>query len=237
MRLSAICVLVLACDRANAPSNDARSKQARCASAECAASASGALASSAAPLAPIGQPAPSASDVAVAAVASAPSAPPHDPLLADDGTPLPQTDQRPSPDSPALLERMKLLADAILHDDPARAVSAFFPLIAYEQVKAIENPERDWKHRLVGAFERNIHEYHRTLGPDVRELRLVELQIPENGVRWMKPGSEGNKLGYYRVLRSKLRLESDQGKTFAFEITSFISWRGEWYVVHLNGFK
>jgi hypothetical protein len=239
MRHAAVCLLALACDRAgvSAPPSDARAQRTTC--ADCAAS------SSAAPRS--GPPLASANDAVTtpSAAAKAPAAPSssvappveRDPLLAEDGTPLPQTDERPSAESPALLERTKLLVDAILHDDPARALPAFFPVVAYEQVKAIEKPARDWKQRLVGAFERNIHEYHRALGRDVRELRLVRFEIPESGVRWMKPGSEGNKLGYYRVLRSTLRLESDQGKTFAFEVTSLISWRGEWYVVHLNGFR
>jgi hypothetical protein len=124
-----------------------------------------------------------------------------------------------------------------LHDDSARAMPAFFPLVAYEQVKAIANPARDWRTRLVAAFERNIHDYHRTLGPQVKSLRLVAVEIPASGVRWMNPGSEGNSVGYFRILRSRLRVEDDQGKPRVFEITSLISWRGEWYVVHLNGFK
>ena len=53
----------------------------------------------------------------------------------------------------------------------------------------------------------------------------------------MKPGSEGNRIGYFRVLRSQLRFTLADGKTKDFELTSLISWRGQWYVVHLNGFK
>jgi hypothetical protein len=192
-------------------------------------------------------PAPSASEAPPAASAPAPVAsapapppaplPPADPLLGADGKALPQTEDRPRPDSPALVQKIELLTQAILKDDPALALPAFFPVVAYEQVKDIANPARDWKLRLVAAFERNIHEYHRAIGAKVQSLRVVGLEIPEPGVRWMKPGSEGNRVGYFRVLRSKLRLETDQGKSLAFEVTSFISWRGEWYIVHLNGFE
>ena len=52
----------------------------------------------------------------------------------------------------------------------------------------------------------------------------------------MKPGREGNKVGYHRVLRSKLRFKLASGKERTLELTSLISWRGEWYVVHLSGF-
>ena len=53
----------------------------------------------------------------------------------------------------------------------------------------------------------------------------------------MKPNSEGNRIGYYRVLRSRLKVNKPDGSEVALEITSMISWRGEWYVVHLHGFK
>jgi hypothetical protein len=53
----------------------------------------------------------------------------------------------------------------------------------------------------------------------------------------MKPGKEGNRLGYFRVLRSTLRFRLVNGTERAFELTSLISWRGEWYVVHLHGFE
>jgi hypothetical protein len=65
----------------------------------------------------------------------------------------------------------------------------------------------------------------------------VELKVPEDRARWMKPGSEGNKLGYFRVLRSELRYTDAESKEHSLEITSLISWRGEWYVVHVHGFK
>jgi hypothetical protein len=53
----------------------------------------------------------------------------------------------------------------------------------------------------------------------------------------MKPGSEGNKLGYWRVTRSKIRYANAAGEEKTLELTSLISWRGEWFVVHLHGFK
>jgi hypothetical protein len=73
-------------------------------------------------------------------------------LIAADGAPLPQTRDRPSADSPGLRWRLERLVSAIAHDDPERALPAFFPRVAYEQVKAVAHPERDWEQRLVRAF-------------------------------------------------------------------------------------
>jgi hypothetical protein len=132
---------------------------------------------------------------------------------------------------------MRLLTEAIRTDDPERARSVFFPVIAYEQVKDVQQPARDWRRRLFAAFERNVHEYHRSFGEHAGALRFVGVEVPESASRWMKPGSEGNRVGYHRVLRSRLKVADATGRERALEITSMISWRGEWYVVHLHGFK
>jgi hypothetical protein len=157
-------------------------------------------------------------------------------LHAPDGTPLAQTRDRPSTESSSFRQRLDRLVEAIAMDDPERAMPAFFPRIAYEQVKAVADPGRDWQQRLVAAFRRDIHEYHRALGPDAARAKLAGLVTNENAVRWIEPGKEGNRLGYYRVTRSRLRFRWDNGAERLLELTSLISWRGEWYVVHLHGF-
>lgn len=172
---------------------------------------------------------------------AAPPAPPPvepvPPLVDESGKTLPQTDVLPSTDSPSFRRRLELLVEAIRSDDAELAIPAFFPVLAYAEVKDIAKPERDWQHRLIGAFRRNIHEYHARLGEAADTIQLRGIEVPESKVKFMKPGSEGNKLGYHRVLRSRLLLESPDGREHALEITSMISWRGEWYVVHLHGFK
>lgn len=158
-------------------------------------------------------------------------------LYDDAGHVLPQTEDKPTAASPSLNHRLTLLVRAIAEDNPELALPSFFPVEAYAQVKAIEKPERDWKRRLVAAFERNIHEYHRQLGADASQVQLARLEVPEAKIKWMKPGSEGNRVGYYRVVRSKLVVTKRNGRETALEVTSMISWRGQWYVVHLHGFE
>jgi hypothetical protein len=175
--------------------------------------------------------APPSAPIASAAVADEP------PLVGPDGSPLPQTEERPSVDSPRFKRRMQLLADAILTGDGERGRSTFFPLVAYAQVKDVQKPERDYRYRLLAHFDRDVLEYHKALGKDAEHAELVAVEVPEERAQWMKPGKEGNRLGYYRVLRSKLRFRLANGSERAFELTSMISWRGEWYVVHLHGFE
>jgi hypothetical protein len=170
-------------------------------------------------------------------VSDHPAAAAEIPLLDENGKPLPQTDVKPSVKSASFDARLLLLARAIASGDANGALPAFFPSVAYAQVKDIPTPEKDWEHRLVTAFRRDVAEYHQKLGDDAAKATLAAVEVPENKAKFMKPGSEGNRVGYYRVLRSKLTFRKSDGKEQSFELTSMISWRGEWYVVHLHGFK
>lgn len=158
-------------------------------------------------------------------------------LFDSQAQPLGQTEQRPTLSSVSFKKRVAAVAQAIVSGETEAALDAFFPLLAYQQVKDVAKPERDYKFRLVANFKRDLLEYHRALGASAAEARLQEIVVPEQSVKWMAPGSEGNKLGYFRVLRSRLRFTLPTGRTREFELTSMISWRGEWYVVHLHGFK
>ncbi len=200
---------------------------------------------------PASAPAPSVADglaaapPASAAAASASPASPaptsstadEPPLVAADGTPLPQTEARPSVTDERFKQRMQRVADAIVTGDAAKAKPSFFPLVAYAQVKDVQKPERDYRYRLLGNFERDVREYRKLLGRDAEGAEFLGVEVPEARVEWMKPGKEGNRLGYFRVLRSKLRFRLSSGKERSLELTSLISWRGEWYVVHLHGFE
>jgi hypothetical protein len=196
-------------------------------------------ASSAATTAPAGSAAPSASAPPAAASSAAPAidlarAPE---LLDEAGNTLPQTKDRPSVESAAFKKRMELVWRAIVTDDPAIAESAFFPDVAYAVVKDIEKPKADWKHRLMKNFHRDVHAYHKELGAEPESLTFVGADIKDDRVKWMDVGKEGNKVGYFRVTRSKLRYKDPSGAEKELELTSLISWRGEWFVVHLHGFK
>ena len=157
-------------------------------------------------------------------------------LFGPDGELLPQNKDEPSIDSKVFQERLANLFRAIQNNDPEMARSFFFPVQAYEKVKAIKKANEDWRWRLFKHFQRDVKKYHRRLGDDPKQAKLLRIQL-RNKPRWMKPGKEGNRIGYYRVTRSWLHYQTAAGKERHFEITSMISWRGEWYVVHLHGFK
>jgi hypothetical protein len=147
---------------------------------------------------------------------------------------LPQTRDRPAANGAAFDARVAALWDAIVKDDPERALPFFFPRAAYAQVKDVGDPARDWRLRLVAAYAKDIHELHAAVGKDAT---FVSLDVPDARARWVEPGEEYNKLGYWRVYGSKLRWDTVSATHRSADVKSLISWRGEWYVVHLSAIK
>jgi hypothetical protein len=127
---------------------------------------------------------------------------------------------------------MNALASAIIADDHTLALASFFPVEAYKQVKKNTDPAGDWKNRLIAAFKVDTHEAHTKLGIGAATATYLGVDVPDAAV-WVKPGQEYNLIGYWRVYGSKLRFDVG-GVTKTIPVNSLISWRGQWYVVHLG---
>ncbi|HEY8075921.1 MAG TPA: hypothetical protein VIF62_17460, partial [Labilithrix sp.] len=121
----------------------------------------------------------------------------------DPGT-LEQTHDKPKGSGAAFDARVATMWDAIVKDDPDRGMPFFFPVTAYEQVKALTNPAGDWRRRLVANYKRDIHALHARLGDDADDAKLLRVEVPDERARWIEPGEEGNKLGYYRVYGTRI---------------------------------
>lgn len=154
------------------------------------------------------------------------------PTTIDPGT-LPQTEEKPTATGDDLEARTELLWQAIVEDDPEMAMPAFFPLSAYKQVKDIRDPESDWNNRLIAAYEADVHALHKQLGASADKAVFKGMDVPVAAAQWIKPGGEYNKIGYWRVYGTTLRYSVD-GREATLPVYSLISWRGEWYVVHLG---
>jgi hypothetical protein len=114
------------------------------------------------------------------------------------------------------------------NDRPARR--AFFPLAAYIQVKAIANPQVDYRDRLIADYDLDIAAAHALVG---RGAELVTVRVPGAYAHWVPPGACYNRVGYYEVPNARIVYRRG-GSTRSFGIASMISWRGVWYVVHLG---
>lgn len=152
--------------------------------------------------------------------------------LVDQGL-LSQTGEKPTDSGPVFDADVKLLWNAILSGDPQVAHPFFFPLAAYIQIKAISDPVHDYDTRLIYRYDMDLLSYHQQLLQLGGTPHLTGLSIPESSAEWISPGVEYNKGSYWRVYGSRLYY-SVGGATHFFPINSLISWRGQWYVVHVG---
>ena len=150
----------------------------------------------------------------------------------DPGT-LPQTDERPIASGATFDAGVQGLWQAIQQDRPELALPFFFPEAAYLQVKAIPGPAADYQQRLIVNYEQDIHTLHAQLGADAASAQLAGIDVPDAEAVLVQPGEESNQLPYWRVYGTMLH-STLNGETTSMPVTSLISWRGQWYVVHLG---
>jgi hypothetical protein len=147
---------------------------------------------------------------------------------------LPQTRALPSSKAAPFRRRMIALWRGIVTDSVAAAVPAFFPRAAYLQVKQIANPPADYDNRLLAAYRADIGAAHRLLARGVSGARLLFVSVPREWA-WIPPGYCYNRIGYWHAPGARL-VYREKGRIHSFGIFSFISWRGQWYVIHLARF-
>jgi hypothetical protein len=149
----------------------------------------------------------------------------------------PQTDVEPTETGEEWERNVGLLWEAIVTDDPEVALPFFFPEGGYLQVKRMTEAEAtaDYANRLIAYYEEDIHALHQQLGADAAKAELVGVRVA-GAPQWIQPGVEYNKGSYWRVLDSKL-IYSVGGVERSFPVVSMISWRGQWYIVHLSSIR
>ena len=86
------------------------------------------------------------------------------------------------------------------------------------------------------AFKEDVHAWHTQLGANAAGAQLTAVSVPSDQAQWILPGAEYNKGSYWRVYGATLRYQVD-GRAGTFAVASMISWRGEWYVVHLASIR
>jgi hypothetical protein len=149
---------------------------------------------------------------------------------------LPQTDERPSASGSTFTAGVAALWQAIRQDRPELGLPFFFPQRAYLQAKAINDPATDYQQRLIANFEADVHTLHAQLGANAANAEFVGVDVPDGQAVLVRPGEEYNKLSYWRVYGTTMEYRVD-GRTGSFPVTSLISWRGQWYVVHLGAIR
>jgi hypothetical protein len=160
----------------------------------------------------------------------APAKPSALPVAAANAGALPQTSALPKTSSTAFSHAVHDIWLAVTTGDPDYARPAFFPEKAYEQVKAIADPESDWQGRLWYDFTLDLAAVHKLVG---KNATLTRVDTPTQYVQWIPAGACSNSTAYWHLPGSRLVYRED-GATHSFGLASFISWRGTWYLIHLG---
>ena len=170
-----------------------------------------------------------ASDVDASLDASAPDAPEPQaarPYVKDNKV-------LPPLESEELTLRAKKLFDAIVKNDPALGESFWFPKEPFIPLKDVKGPDKYWDN-LHATYARDINKLHRKR-KSWDGAEFVSFKVGSTP-KWVPPGEEANKIGYYRSFRGKLTYRIDD-KNSTLDVHTIISWQGEWFITHLSKFK
>jgi hypothetical protein len=97
----------------------------------------------------------------------------------------------------------------------------------------VKDPGRYWE-TLHKTYVNDIHALHRKR----KSWAGATFSRFERGStpKWVKPGDEANKIGYYRSFRGRLRFEVN-GESESIDVHTVITWQGRWFITHLRKFK
>jgi hypothetical protein len=109
----------------------------------------------------------------------------------------------------------------------------YFPRTAYLQLKTLANAGGDFDGRLYHDYRNDVIADHRLVTSGGAGAKVLGVDVPEASVHWVPPGVEANSIGYWQVSYPRIRYEVG-GQQRSYAISSLISWRGQWYVVHLG---
>jgi hypothetical protein len=181
---------------------------------------------------PLSSAAPSSTATTRPPATTRPLAAPRTTTTGPDPGALPQTTTLPTATDVLFREHVGDLWRAVVDGVPAEGVPFFFPLGAYIQVKGISDPVHDYDTRLIPDYEQDIMTLHARLGAAAASASMTGVTVPD-AAEWIVPGVEYNRGSYWRVYGTEVSYVAG-GVRGSFEVTSMISWRGEWYVVHLG---
>ena len=145
----------------------------------------------------------------------------------------PANKAKPPIDSEELQARARGLFDAVVQNNPTLGEDFWFPKEPFLILKDIKDPGKYWD-QLHRAYVKDIEKLHnKRKSWEGAEFEKFE---PGSPPKWVKPGDEGNKIGYFRTVKGNLVYKAE-GKSHKLEVRVLISWQKRWYITHLGKFK
>jgi hypothetical protein len=175
-----------------------------------------------------------ASATPAASTSASPAITPGETAGKEAHAPDPQNRKKPELTSQDLTGRARHLFDALAADDPEKGRDFFFPRDPFVPLKDVKDAGKYWD-QLFRIYANDIHELARRHKKDLADAEFVSFELG-TPPKWVKPGEEANKIGYFRTFNGKLRYRS-HGKERDLEVKTIISWDDGWYVTHLLPIK
>jgi hypothetical protein len=143
---------------------------------------------------------------------------------------MPDNAVPPPADHRDLDQRAAALFEAVVKDDPALGESFWFPKAPFIPLKDPPDPDLYWE-KLHRAYADDIHSAHGSRASwDGATFDHFEIG---SSPRWMNPGDEHNRIGYYRSQGGTIvyRIGEENG---ALAVDTIITWQGQWFVTHMR---
>jgi hypothetical protein len=134
----------------------------------------------------------------------------------------------------ALTARFNPLFATIVQNKKYSLQPLFFPEAVYVNMKKgiLPKPAQDYNFRLLAFFSLDISAYYHHLGSSPATASLVNVHAAAHSAQWIPAGTCENNFGYWHL--ANVRLVYNVGAIKSVAIASLISWRGQWYVIHLG---
>lgn len=141
----------------------------------------------------------------------------------------PENRSLPATSSAELGERARHLFDAVTSGNADGALDFFFPREPFIPLKDVADPRR-YHDELVRSYRHDVATLHGARRSwEGATFVGFEIGTPP---KWVAPGHEWNKIGYFRTFDSRLTYEV-AGKRRTIIVRTIISWNGRWFVTHL----
>lgn len=112
----------------------------------------------------------------------------------------------------------------------------FYPRNAYLNLKTnqIANPASDYASRLLAFFHLDEAAYRRTIYIEHPGARLIKVEVGASNVGLIPAGSCENNASYFHLPGVRAVFIDAAHTVFSVAINSLITWRNQWYIVHLG---
>jgi hypothetical protein len=119
-------------------------------------------------------------------------------------------------------------------DSLVEARALYFPETVYVRMKTgiLSSPATDFVDRLWAFYRLDLAAYHAHLGKGGLGAELLSVNPLAHSATWISPGVCENHFGYWHI--ANVRIVYREGSVRSFAIASLISWRSQWYVIHLG---